>query len=226
MKMFRFDPASHRADLQSRGFAHLKGVLTAEFVAHLADWHQSAMSRSDDESLKWRIAGKKRQFVFDFPQTETAHEFRAGMAGLTGIPEGDFTISERHLKVYDADANPFPAPHKDRAASHYSIGIPVDLAPGSSVCVFPDLAPGHNAEDHAVFITDRDDPEAARIYDTENAVLLNEKVGDLILFLGSALWHERVRAAGTAILYLKVNGRGEDPLGENLYDARTALAAE
>ncbi len=183
------------------------------------------MRGGNGESQEGKIAGKKRQFVFDFPQTETAWEFRAGMAALTGIAEADFTISERHLKVYDATATPFPAPHKDRAASHYSIGIPVDPAPGSSVCVFPDLAPGHNAENHAVFITDRDDPDAARLYETGNAVLLNEKVGDLILFLGSALWHERVRAAGTAILYLKVNGRGEDPLGENLYGAGAALLA-
>lgn len=215
MKMFSFDSASHRPDLQSKGYAHLKGVLTPEFVAHLADFHQSAMRGGDDESLEWKVAGEKRQFVFDFPETETAREFRAGMAVLTGIAEADSTISERHLKVYDADAdaNPFPAPHKDRAASHFPIGIPVDLAPG------------HNEQDHVVFITERYAPEAARVYDTENAVLLNENVGDLILFPGSALWHERVRAAGTSILYLKVNGRGEDPPGEDLHGDAAALQA-
>ena len=47
--------------------------------------------------------------------------------------------------------------------------------------------------------------------------MLHEKVGDLVVFLGSAIFHERVKAGGAAILYIKVNDAGRDPLGENIY---------
>lgn len=217
MQVFNYDPANYRSDLQSGGYALLKDLLTPGFVSYIADFHKKSMAEQESESLEWKISGKKRQFVFDFPSERSAFEFRHGMAHLTDINEDDFTISERHLKVYDENAAPYPCPHKDRSASHYSVGIPVDLPDGSSVCVFPNLEPGNNEEDHAVFITDRDDPEATRFYQSDDAILLNEEVGDLIIFLGSALYHERVKAAGTSVLYLKVNGAGVDPLGENIY---------
>lgn len=49
-------------------------------------------------------------------------------------------------------------------------------------------------------------------------MMLNEQVGDVIVYLGSAIFHERVRAAGTAVLYIKVKDTGQDPLGENIYE--------
>lgn len=215
--VFKYDPGTMRDALQTQGFAHLKDVLADGFVDYLKAFYRRSMTEAANESAEWKIAGKKRQFVFDFPSAEAAEEFRAGLARLTGIDEKTFTISERHLKVYDAQAKPFPAPHKDRAASQYSIGMPVDLPEGSTVCIFPELQRGQNTEDCAVFMTDRDRADLDKIYETDDAVMLNEKVGDLVVFLGSALYHERVRAAGTAVLYIKVNERGEDPLGENLY---------
>ena len=61
------------------------------------------------------------------------------------------------------------------------------------------------------------------IYQTEEAVMLNEKVGDLVLFNGSSIFHERVKAAGTAVLYIKINDNGDDPLGENIYSAQAPV---
>jgi hypothetical protein len=177
---------------------------------------------ASNERGDWKIAGKKRQYLFEFPSDREAHEFRRGMAKLTGIDPGGFTISERHLKVYDEKAPPWPAPHKDRAASEISIGLPVRIPAGSSACVFPNLAYGLNKEERAVFLTDRDYADPERVYQLEEAVMLNEQVGDLIAFLGSAIFHERVRPAGAAILYIKVNGSGRDPLGENIYAAEPA----
>ena len=49
--------------------------------------------------------------------------------------------------------------------------------------------------------------------------MLNEQFGDLIAFLGSSIFHERVRPAGAAILYVKGNG---DPLGENIFACEAA----
>ncbi|MGC9368062.1 MAG: hypothetical protein ACP5DX_00850 [Paracoccaceae bacterium] len=217
--IFKYDPGTLRADLQKNGYAHLKDVLSDEFVGQLQDFYESSMKDADTESEDWKIAGKKRQFVFNFPSSEAAQEFKTGLARLTGIDEDTFTISERHLKVYDKHANPYPAPHKDRSASFYSIGLPVFLPEGSTVCLFPELDAEPNKEDHAVFLTERDRPDLEKIYDNEKALMLNENVGDIVIFLGSALWHERVRGAGTAVLYIKVNGEGVDPLGENIYAA-------
>jgi len=49
--------------------------------------------------------------------------------------------------------------------------------------------------------------------------MLNEPFGDLITFLGSSIFHERVRPAGAAILYIKVKG---DPLGGNIFASEAA----
>lgn len=215
--LFKYDPGSAHEDFKKQGYVHLKDVLSDEFVSELKGFHQDSQSSQLNEAQNWKIYGKKRQYVFEFKSEEAAIEFRDGLAALTGIDKDGFTISERHLKVYDKEAEPWPAPHKDRAASEVSIGLPVHLEEGSSVCVFPELQFGPNPEERAVFLTDRDHPDLEHVYQKETAVMLHEKVGDLVVFLGSSIFHERVKPAGSAILYIKVNGDGRDPLGENIY---------
>jgi hypothetical protein len=215
--LFKYNPELLRDDIVTKGYAHLKDILSDDFVGQLKRFYSDSTRDSATESREWKITGKKRQFVFNFATPEDAQEFRDGLARLTDIPVDDFTISERHLKVYDAAANPFPAPHKDRNASHYSIGMPIHLTEGSSVCVFPDLEPGPNPNDKATFLSEDRDAQHPDFYRTDKAVLLNEKVGDVVIFLGSTLYHERVNAAGTAVLYIKANGVGADPLNENIY---------
>ena len=222
--IFKTDPGVHRTDLHQNGYVLLKDILTDGFKAQLRGFLDKAMREAATESDEWKVKGKKRQFVFEFASQDDAEDFRAGMARLTGIDAETFTISERHLKVYDEAANPFPAPHKDRSASHYSIGLPIDLPDGSSVCVFPEFQPGPNTEPRAVFLSADDPDEIRALYDGPHAKMLNEELGDVIVFLGSALYHERVRGAGTAVLYIKVNGEGDDPLGENIYARQPAQA--
>ena len=217
--MFNFDPGIARAEFEQSGYVHLRGVLKQEMVDNITDFLNRALQESIDEQGEWRIYGKKRQFLFDFPDAESAELFRCGMAALTGIDHHDLTISERHLKVYDNDAAPWPAPHKDRAASQISIGLPVSIPENSSACVFPGLQAGPNLEEHAVFMTDRDHPDLDKIYQLEECVMLHEQPGDLVAFFGSSIYHERVHPAGAAILYIKVNGAGSDPLGEDIYHA-------
>lgn len=219
--IFKNNPGNLKPNLEEQGYVLLKDVLTDDFKAYLREFFDTAMREAALEADDWKITGKKRQFVFDFRSEDDADEFRQGMAELTGIPIPDFTISERHLKVYDDHANSYPAPHKDRSASHYSIGLPVHLPKGSTVCVFPDLDPGPNLEHRAKFLED-DNPEAIKaLYDGPEARMLHESFGDVIVFLGSALYHERVKGAGTAVLYIKANGEGDDPLGENIYGRAT-----
>jgi hypothetical protein len=220
--VFTYDPGTCRTDFEAKGFVHLKGILDEGFRSYLIDFLERSLRDPTNERGDWKIAGKKRQYLFDFPSQDAAREFRKGMARLTGIDPDSFTVSERHLKVYDQTAAPWPAPHKDRAASEISIGLPVRIPAGSSACMFPELAFGANREERAVFLTDRDHPALEQVYRMEEAVMLHEELGDVIAFLGSAIFHERVRPAGAAILYIKVNGSGCDPLGENIYAAEPA----
>ena len=215
--MFKYNPSVGKADLQAKGYTHLKDVMSDEFKVHLKTFYERCLRETETENKDWKIYGKKKQFVYDFSSDENAKLFRAGMAQLTEIPEDNFTISERHLKVYDKEAERWPAPDKDRNASQFSIGLPIHLPEGSSVCVFPELDPGENENDKAVFLTKNDRSDIADIYKNEKAEMLNESVGDLVAFYGSSIFHERVNSPETAILYIKVNGDGRDPLGENIY---------
>jgi hypothetical protein len=214
--IFNYDPGIYAGALKRDGYVLLKNLFSAEFLNHLKAFHAASRSGAIAEYSKGRIAGKKQQFVFDFASDADVIEFRAGLARLTGIEESRITISERHLKQYERDAQPYPAPHKDRGASRFSAGIPIDLGPETSVCVFPSLDRTPNPEDSAVFLTRDEYPGLDRIYEDGTARLLHEQVGDLIVFDGSSLFHERVHPAGTAVIYIKFNGEGWDPLGENI----------
>mgnify|MGYP001793455600 CR=1 FL=1 len=222
--VFKYDPGDAREEFKTRGFVHLKDLMTDDFLSHLDAFYKESQASAQNEKEDWKIYGKKRQYLFDFSSDEAAIEFRDGMARLLDYEPDALTISERHLKVYDEDAMPWPAPHKDRAASAVSIGLPIHLPEGSTVCVFPELEFGPNEEERAVFMTDRDHPDLEHIYAKEKAVMLHERVGDLVVFLGSSIYHERVKAGGAAILYVKVNDDGRDPLGENIFGKKPDVA--
>ena len=73
-------------------------------------------------------------------------------------------------------------------------------------------------------MTEQDHPGLKDIYESPEALPLNEELGDMIVFLGSSIYHERIRPRGTAVLYIKVNDEGFDPLGENIYAAKPHMA--
>ena len=221
---FKRDLSAYREQLQRDGYILLKDVLSDRFMSSLQDFHDRSKAGQVAEYGQWRIGGKKHQFLYDFPDREIAERFRTELAALTSLDAGRFTISERHLKQYEEDAPDYPAPHKDRGASKYSIGLPIYLAPETSVCVFPALDRTPNDGERAVFMTAQDHPGLADIYKSPDALPLHEELGDMIVFLGSSIYHERIRPRGTAVLYLKVNDEGFDPLGENIY--ATAKVAE
>ncbi|HEX2135843.1 MAG TPA: hypothetical protein VHG30_08050 [Microvirga sp.] len=218
--VFKVDPGTYKDVFDRDGYVLLKDILSDEFLDHLKRFHRQAAEGALDECAKWRISGKKQQYVFDFPSKEAADQFRAGIARLTGMDEDKITISERHLKHYNEDAEEFPAPHKDRHASGISVGLPVYLGPETSVCVFPTLDRSENMAETAVFMNGNGASGIRELYETKG-VQLHEAVGDVIVFHGSSMFHERIKPRGTAVLYIKLNDRGEDPLGENIF-ARSA----
>lgn len=217
---FKRDLKTYRSHFERDGYILLKDILSGEFLDYLKAFHAKSKSGSVAEYGSWRIGGKKQQFLFDFPSEDMARRFRSGIASLTGMDENGISISERHLKQYEQNAPDYPAPHKDRGASKISIGLPIDLGEGTSVCVFPTLDRSPNLSERAVFMTPEDHPSLPQIYDSPDALLLNEELGDMIVFLGSTIYHERIRPRGTAVLYIKVNDEGADPLGENIFAQR------
>ena len=94
--------------------------------------------------------------------------------------------------------------------------MPVYLGPETSVCVFPTLDRSENTADRAVFMNGNGASGIRELYETKG-VQLHESVGDVIVFHGSSMFHERIKPRGTAVLYIKLNDRGEDPLGENIF---------
>ena len=219
---FKRDLKSCRGQFERDGYILLKDILSDSFMAYLQDFLGRSRKGYVAETGQWRIGGKKHQYLFSFPSEDVALKFRAGIADLTGMDEKAIAVSERHLKQYEADAPEYPAPHKDRGASRISIGLPIHLGPETSVCVFPALDRSPNPSERAVFMTAQDHPGLAEIYKSRDAVLLHEQLGDMIVFLGSTIYHERIRPRGTAVLYIKINDEGFDPLGENIYTAKQA----
>ena len=222
--VFKRDLKAYRPILERDGYVLLKDILSDDFMDSLKAFHARSKSGEVAEFGVWRIGGKKQQFIFDFPSEEAALEFRAGIAALTGMAEERIATSERHLKQYEMDAPDYPAPHKDRGASKFSIGLPIHLGPGTSVCIFPTLDRAPNLGDRAVFMTPQDHPGLQEIYNSPDALPLNEELGDMVVFLGSTIYHERIRARGTAVLYIKVNDEGFDPIGEDIFGAARAMA--
>lgn len=220
---FKSDLGVHRGQLQRDGYILLKDIVSERFMAALQDFFERSRTGAIAEYGTWRIGGKKHQFLFDFPSSAMAEEFRRGIAALTGLKSDTFTISERHLKQYESDAPDYPAPHKDRGASKYSIGLPIHLGSETSVCVFPTLDRTPNEAERAVFMTAQDHPGLEGIYNSPDALPLNEELGDMVVFLGSSIYHERIRPRGTAVLYIKVNDEGFDPLGENIFGPAKAM---
>ena len=221
--VFKRELGIYRNQLERDGFILLKDILSDSFMAALKDFLDRSRLGTVAEYGTWRIGGKKHQFLFDFPSRTMAMAFRDGISALTGMAQDSLTISERHLKQYENDAPDYPAPHKDRGASKYSIGLPIHLGPETSVCVFPTLDRTPNEGERAVFMTEQDHPGMKDIYDSPDALPLHEKLGDMIIFLGSSIYHERIRPRGTAVLYIKVNDQGFDPLGENIYAPEKAM---
>ena len=215
MKIFDFDAQQLRESYRSEGWLHISGGATPEFVDHVrglvAD-HGAA------QALQGKgLAGAKDQLLLDLPPGDDwVAEVFDSVATLCGLERAGMTLSERHVKMYDADAAPRPRPHKDRFASQVAVGITIDVAPDSCLLLYP-----HDALDVnpllrpglVDMLPPEEQPEVA-LRDAR-PVEIRDAPGDVQVFPGSAVWHWRRNSAGTVIVYLKVNDFGCDPLAED-----------
>lgn len=207
------------SELAEEGYVNLKGAASSELVAYLENFYETRVTEPGSDLKKGKITGKKKQYLFDFADLKMSDDFRNQICQLLNYDPARLTISERHIKAYDENAARYPAPHKDRSASTFSIGIPIKLCESTSVCIFPNLDRSANDEEHAAFLKGKTPKEIEALYALPETVHLNEQVGDIVVFEGSALFHERSNPAESVVLYIKVNNQGLDPLNENIFEA-------
>jgi hypothetical protein len=218
-RLFTFAPADYAAHYKAHGYALIKDGVSAEFLDFVETELAHCEQDQDDISSRYDKRGRKQQYLFNFPEKlSLVTELVATMGRVTGLPADELVISERHIKVYPVDARPDPPPHKDRRASQIALGIPIVSPPEARLFLYPHHQRFENPFDsYDEFI--RALPEADRPENSLKGVsplVIDPQPGDLIVFEGSSIYHERMRAAGSKILYLKMNALGLNPIGENL----------
>ena len=236
MKLFTFDPRAFAAAFLENGYIHVEHGVSDEFL----DFAQKQLAhcrRTGCNELPGReIKSKKKQYLFALPDHELVlYDLMRTIGIVTDTAETELTLSERHLMVYDNYASPLPPLHKDRAASRFSVGIPLSGCSDDRIALLPQGPRGTNVLDSAVYcsrtsdsvarsaegwnLNDGDYPEAAT--DTEPILIeVSAKPGDVVIFAGSTIYHGRLNAAGSSVLYFKLSNLNLDPLGE---DPRTPV---
>jgi hypothetical protein len=230
MDVFGFDPAKYREEFVVRGWVHVPGGADEGFLELLREECLSSAKASPGHLEKdalhgTGIRGAKNQYLYEPPSgVDLRSELQRLATGMCGLDGRGFAVSERHIKWYDADAEPEPSAHKDRLSSQISIGIAIEVPAGSTLVLYPSTDVGVNP-----FLTaDLKDSLAAReqpdvILRDAPFVEIEDRPGDVVIFPGSAWWHRRRRSAGTINLYLKCNDFDCDPLGEDPLSVVRAL---
>ena len=220
MRVFDFNPREY-ADKYSRdGCVHIKNGVNPEFLAFAQKFTESALKNQEKTGLKeWRFANKKSQFLFEFPElTDLKLNVKDVIADVASLPKNKLTLCERHIKVYDDNAQANPPAHKDRVASEVTVGIPLVVPDNSYLILYPDSHRDVNPySSTALYRSSLDEDQLPEIT-LKNIEPLKLFVwpGDVVLFKGSSIYHERVNPANTSLLYLKFNGMQLDPIGEDV----------
>lgn len=219
MRIFSFPPAAYAGLFASQGFVCIRNGVTAAFFDFAWRQLQERRVASGNIASRYDKRGMKEQYLFDFPPDEPAIvDAVEALATLTGLPAADIVLSERHYKVYAADADPNPTPHKDRCSSQISLGIPLVVPEVSRVVLYPHHERWPNPFDSYDELLRSQPPEQRPEITLRGVepVEVRARPGDVLVFFGADMYHERLDGAGTHILYLKWNALGLDPIGENL----------
>lgn len=228
IRAFNFIPQEVASEFKEKGYAHVVHGVSDEFFRFAQE--QLAMGRLTGESelQERKIKNKKRQYLFELPKDdEFLADLRSTIATIIGANPAQVTLSERHIKVYDENAPPFPRLHKDCVASQVAVGIPLEQNAQARIVLVPHAMRNVNPLDVAVYgarpganpdgcmRTKAQDGLCGSPGEDPEAVMLDVRPGDVVIFPGSSMYHERLNAAGSAVLYLKLNAMRLDFLGED-----------
>lgn len=219
-QLFRFSPAAYARDFARDGYVHIKSGATEEFYKKMAlqvDEHIRT------KPMKEFAVGDKQQAMYDFPDdSDYVQQLFRAVGGVCGFAPDDLVLSERHIKAYEASADPEPHAHKDRFASEISLGISVHVREGSTLILYPHDELEVNPFNASTLLRASLSPDRHPEPRLKKArrVEINDAPGDVVIFRGHKIWHLRANPAQTTMLYLKLNAMNCDPLGE---DPRTVL---
>ncbi|MGH2846673.1 MAG: hypothetical protein ACRDL0_11760 [Thermoleophilaceae bacterium] len=215
MRIFSFDPAEHRDRYAEQGWVHIRGGVDPDFLAELREF----VERREGHHVEGRgIGGKKAQALYEFPsETDFPGELFDTIASVCGLDRDTMTLSERHLKAYDADAPADVPAHKDRFASLVSVGLSIDIPAESRLLLYPEHDRGVNPYNVSGALRERLEPDRLPEVVLKEAapVEIDDEGGDVVMFPGSDVWHVRQNQADARNLYLKFNDFDCDPLGED-----------
>lgn len=217
MKVFNFTPSDYADEYTKKGFVHIKGGVSPEFLNYALKQMKRLVS-DHKEMTEWEFRGKKQQYLFKFGEE---WDFPSGVyeavASVAGLPIEKLTLCERHIKIYEDVAEKIVPPHKDRLASELTVGLPLIVPEDSYLILYPnDELTINPYETTALWRTslDEEDLPENKLKGIE-PIKANVRPGDVILFRGSSIYHERVNPANTSLLYLKFNAMRLDPIGED-----------
>jgi hypothetical protein len=224
MKVFGFDPADYRETYSEQEWVHIPGGIDAGFFAELRDFAKREFSQHLITGKA--IGGSKEQALYEFPEAVSFpdHLFDV-VADVCGLNRETMTLSERHIKAYDADAPADPVAHKDRLSSQVSVGLSIDIPEASALGLYPFEHRETNMFNVSAALRDSlaPDEQPEVVLKDAREVVINDQPGDVVMFAGSSMWHLRRNGIGVVNLYLKFNDFGSDPLGEDpLTDKRRA----
>lgn len=225
-EMFGFEPARYRGAFAAQGFVHIRQGVTEEF--------HRALSKQAEEHLRSDVLGEfalgdKQQGLYEFPPDADYYgQLLDAVVAVCGLAREGLVLSERHIKAYEAGAAPEPLAHKDRFASQVAVGLSIHVPEGSTLVLYPYdhlevNSYNSSAELRASLAPDRLPEPYLR---TARRVEIPDAARDVVMFRGNAIWHHRLSPANTRILYLKLNDRNCDPLGEDPGTARRRALTE
>jgi hypothetical protein len=231
-RMFAFDPNRYAAEFASREYVRIPNGLAADYLACL----RRQVGRNLETGLMANFAiGDKQQAMYEFPDATHLREFLDTVGVVCGLDPDQLVISERHIKAYEADADPYPLAHKDRLATQVAVGFSVHVPAGSTLALWPGAERDINQFNTSTELRKslRPDQLPETTLKGVAPVEIQDAPGDVMLFRGNSIWHLRNRGAGTVMVYFNLNAYHCDPLGEDPrtpeYQIRTrqmAAAAE
>jgi hypothetical protein len=219
IRILNFEPSAYREEWERQGYLHVRNGVNPDFFAPMKERVLAEVNAPRSELADWRFAAKKTQHLFEF---DASFDFPRGLyedvAALTGADVERLTLCERHIKAYDGNANPNPVPHKDRLASEIVIGFPVQVPEDSYLILYPTAPrtenPYQSTAEWRELSSPNDDTEA--LLKHHEPVKLFARPGDIVVFQGAKIFHERVNPANSVLLFLKFNSMRMDPICEDL----------
>jgi len=218
-RIFEFEPSDYAEQYAAQGFVHIPGGASPEFMEFAQAFANNKIDASGDRKLgRWQFQGKKLQFLMEFEDNSDYPEgLYRSVATVSGLDVARMMIGERHIKVYDPEAAASPPPHKDRMASEVTVGVGLEIPEDSRIILYPNcelaVNPYQTTKEWRDTLDEADLPE--NVLAGIEPIEVDMRPGDVVMFAGSSIYHERINPAGTSVLYMKFNGMRLDPIGED-----------